>query len=101
MIDNSEMTDGAMRLSIALLSEAHWVAVVVDTDQCTSSAAIPMRREAVREILTAHGFNPEEAIVTRVIEFLPDMIPFKPLPITVFSDLAALLRGNLTWKGRD
>lgn len=89
------MADRAMRLSIALLSEALWVADVVDVDQCTAEAGMAMRREVVGKVLAAHGFAQEEVMITRVVEFLPDVAPFQPIPMIQFSELATLLSLNL------
>jgi hypothetical protein len=91
------MSDKASHLSKMLISRlvAMEIAGLDDAGMVEESFEAEVRRDLVAKVLASEMGLTDEASISKVAEFLPEINPCDPVPEQVYTELATLLRTNL------
>ena len=91
------MADAAFHLARVLLAEIHFNQVEFTVDGAGSDFAhqIAVRRATVAKVLESEFGITCEFKVSRVVEFLPGVVAFEPIPVSTYAELADFIRKNV------
>ncbi len=89
------MPDRAFSLAQALVKEMHAVEMGMLDDAGSRDYQGEVRRDAVARVLAADAGITDGPTISRVVEFMPQVVPGEPVPVETYAELASLLRNNL------